>query len=257
MATGDKTVGYETMGDGPHKVLALHGWFGDHTTFRPLRDALSLSEFTYASVAYRGYGLSRHLAGTYTMAEISTDAIAVADALGWNEFSLIGHSMGGMAVQRILIDAPGRVRKLVAVTPVPASGVPFDPQTAQLFEGAADDLDNRRAIIDFSTGNRLSRAWIDHMARYSDETADRKAFAAYLTAWTKTDIHAGILGNPVPVRVIVGAHDGALTADVMTATYLAWYPNASLEVMTNAGHYPMNETPVALATSIEAFLRAA
>jgi pimeloyl-ACP methyl ester carboxylesterase len=61
----------------------------------------------------------------------------------------------------------------------------------------------------------------------------------------------------VPVKVIVGAHDGALTADVMTATYLAWYPNASLEVMANAGHYPMNETPVALATSIEAFLRAA
>jgi pimeloyl-ACP methyl ester carboxylesterase len=41
----------------------------------------------------------------------------------------------------------------------------------------------------------------------------------------------------------------------MKATYLAWYPNASLEVMPNAGHYPMDETPVALATSIEAFLR--
>ena len=98
--------------------------------------------------------------------------------------------------------------------------------------------------------------WIDHVARHSEATSERTAFAAYLNAWAKTDFHTEIAGNPVPVKVIVGANDGALTADVMKATYLAWYPNAELEVMANAGHYPMDETPVALATSIEAFLRA-
>jgi pimeloyl-ACP methyl ester carboxylesterase len=249
------TVGYETMGQGPHKVLMLHGWFGDHTTFRPLRNALSLDDFTYASVAYRGYGLSRHLAGNYSMQEISADVRGLADRLGWAEFSLVGHSMGGMAIQRILADAPQRVRKLVAVTPVPASGVPFDPDGWALFEGAAASLDNRRAIIDFSTGHRLSKAWIEHVARYSDETSDRTAFAAYLHAWAKTDFHRDIEGNTTPVKVIVGAHDAALTAEAMKATYLAFYPNAELEVMANAGHYPMDETPVALATAIEGFLR--
>jgi len=90
-------IGHEIMGQGPHKVIVLHGWFGDHTTFRPMRDALSLDEFTYAMVAYRGYGLSRRITGNYTMAEISADVRALADELGWKEFSLIGHSMGGMA----------------------------------------------------------------------------------------------------------------------------------------------------------------
>lgn len=249
------TIGYETMGQGTHKVLMLHGWFGDHTTFRPLRDALSLDDFTYASVACRGYGLSRHLTGDYSMQEISADVRELADKLGWGEFSLVGHSMGGMAIQRILADAPQRVRKLVAVTPVPASGVPFDADGWALFEGAAANLDNRRGIIDFSTGNRLSKAWIDHVARYSEETSDRAAFAAYLRAWAKTDFHADIAGKTTPVKVIVGANDAALTAEIMKATYLAWYPNAELEVMANAGHYPMNETPVALATAIEGFLR--
>ena len=163
--------------------------------------------------------------------------------------------MGGMAVQRVLADAPERVKKLVAVTPVPASGVPFDAETWKLFDGAARSLDHRRGIIDFSTGGRLSKAWIDRMARYSAETAAIEAFAAYLQAWAKTDFSVEIKGNPVPVKVIIGAHDQALTAEAMQATYLAWYPNAELEVMANAGHYPMNETPVALATSIEAFLR--
>jgi pimeloyl-ACP methyl ester carboxylesterase len=138
---------------------------------------------------------------------------------------------------------------------VPASGVPFDPDTWMLFDGAARSLDNRRAIIDFSTGGRLSRSWIDRIARHSAESATVEAFSGYLQSWAKTDFSATIKGNPVPIRVIVGAHDQALTAEMMQATYLASYPNAELEVMANAGHYPMNETPVALATSIEAFLR--
>jgi pimeloyl-ACP methyl ester carboxylesterase len=53
-------------------------------------------------------------------------------------------------------------------------------------------------------------------------------------------------GNPVPVKVIVGEHDPALSAVVMEQTYLALYPNAELEVLANAGHYPMFETPVSL-----------
>jgi esterase len=248
-------IGYEVLGQGPRKVLALHGWFGDHACYAPLKDALTLDEFSYAAIAYRGYGLSKGLRGSYSMEEIATDALAVADALGWASFSLIGHSMGGMAVQRVLVEAPGRVHKLVAIAPVPASGVPFDAQGQALFAGAATSLDNRRAIIDFSTGNRLSKAWIDRIARYSWETAAVEAFAAYFQTWSKTDFSAAIKGNPVPVKVIVGAHDPAITPDVVRATYLASYPNAELEVMENAGHYPMNETPVALATSIEAFLR--
>src|SRR4051794_38129334 len=50
--------------------------------------------------------------GDYSMAEISADALALADELGWETFDLIGHSMGGMAVQRVLADAPDRVRRV-------------------------------------------------------------------------------------------------------------------------------------------------
>jgi pimeloyl-ACP methyl ester carboxylesterase len=249
------TIGYKTVGGGEHKVIVLHGWFGDETSFAPMQDALSPGEFSYAFMAYRGYGASRQQRGDYSMAEIAADALELADTLDWQSFSLIGHSMGGMAAQRVLADASERVRKLVAITPVPASGVPFDAETWKLFDGAARSLDNRRAIIDFSTGGRLSRSWIDRIARHSAETATVEAFAAYLQAWAKTDFSAAVKGNPVPVKVIIGAHDQALTAEVMRATYLATYPSAELEVMANAGHYPMNETPVALATSIEAFLR--
>lgn len=248
-------VGYETIGKGAKRALVMHGWFGDHTMFDPMRPALSLDEFTYVLMDYRGYGKSKGEKGKYTMAEISSDALALADRLNWDKFNLIGHSMGGMSVQRIYADAPQRVQKIVAVTPVPASGVPFEGDMLKLFESATNSLESRKEIISFSVGGKCSNTWVDRMARYSDETATREAFGAYFKAWSGTNFVDAIKGKPVPIKVIIGANNGALTADVMKATYMAWYPNAELEVMQNAGHYPMDETPVALATSIENFLR--
>ena len=256
MGEGDfVTLAYQSYGTGNHKVIVLHGWFGDHTMFAPMRSSLMASEFTYIFPAYRGYGLSKHLSGSYTNKEISTDIIALADELGLKEFSLVGHSMGGKAIQRVMADAPKRVKKLVAVTPVPAAAVPFDEASWGLFEGAATRIENRKGILNYSTGGRLSQTFIAHLANYSLHTSTVEAFAGYLRAWAKEEFVADVDGATHPIKVIIGEHDPSLTADIMKATYMAWFRNAELEVMPNAGHYPMDETPVALATSMENFLR--
>jgi len=137
---------------------------------------------------------------------------------------------------------------------VPASGVPFDEDAWALFAGAAGDDGNRRAIIDLTTGNRLSGAWLDRMVAFSVRESTREAFGAYLLAWAKTDFSARLDGIGVPVKVIVGDHDPALGAATMEQTVLRHLPDADLEVLSNAGHYAMFETPVALVTSIEEFL---
>jgi pimeloyl-ACP methyl ester carboxylesterase len=61
-------------------------------------------------------------------------------------------------------------------------------------------------------------------------------------------------GFATPMLVLLGEHDLAFTWEAMETTYLAWYQNAELEMVANAGHYPMQETPVQLATRMEAFL---
>lgn len=244
------------VGSGSRKVLCLPGWFGSARGWGPFVDSLDTNAFSYAFMDYRGYGARKDERGEHTMKEIAADALALADDLGWKTFDLVGHSMGGMAIQRVLADAPDRVRKLVGVNPVPASGVPFDDATWGFFQSAAESPASRYGIIDLTTGKRLTKTWIDAMVAHSLATSTQEAFAAYLVAWAKTNFAAEIEGNAKPFLVIAGETDPALGADTMNATLMKSYPNAKLEVFANAGHYPMFETPVALATSIERFLGA-
>ncbi|MER7442464.1 alpha/beta fold hydrolase [Micromonospora avicenniae] len=248
------TINHISVGRGPHKVLALHGWFGSARGWGWLPELLDTERFTWAFLDYRGYGERSDVGGDFSLAEISRDALALVDSLGWDTFSVVGHSMGGSAAQRVLADAPGRVERLVGISPVPAGGVPFDLRSWALFDGAAAEPANRRAIIDLTTGNRLSDRWLDEMVQFSVENSVREAFGAYLTAWARTDFTDEVKGNPVPALAIVGEHDPALGADTMRETWMRHYPNARLEVLANAGHYAMYETPVRLATVIEDFL---
>ena len=75
-----------------------------------------------------------------------------------------------------------------------------------------------------------------------------------LDAWAGADFADEVRGSELPVLVAVGEHDPALGAETVTQTWLPLYPNARLEVVANAGHYPMFEAPVNLATLVNGFV---
>ena len=114
-------------------------------------------------------------------------------------------------------------------------------------------VEQRRTIIDRSTGGRLPASWVAWKAAYSAARSMPAAFAAYFRAWADTDFSDAIDGRH-PLKALVGQHDPVFNAALMADTYARRYPLASVEVLENAGHYPMNETPLALAAAIEGFL---
>lgn len=247
---------FHRVGHGPHAIIVLHGWFGDARSFAPMEQWLDGAAFTYVFMDQRGYGGMRGVEGDYSIAEVAVDALALADHLGFARFSVIGHSMGGMVAEKIALLAPQRLRAVVAVAPVPSCGVAMEDAARRLFLGAADNLAARRSIIERSTGGRLPCAWLDWKAAYSWECSDTAAFAAYFLAWSGTDFSAQVRAqrSSLPVLLLAGEHDPRFDRALMEQTYLACYPQGRLEVLANAGHYPMNETPLALVASIEAFL---
>jgi pimeloyl-ACP methyl ester carboxylesterase len=246
---------YVTVGSGDHHVLAIHGWFGSARGWGSLPEFLDGSAYTYVFMNLRGYGDRKEVTGEFTIDEAAADALAVADDLGWDRFSLVGHSMGGKIAHQVLLRAPDRVRTLVGLIPVPAGEMPFDEPSWALFSGAPAYPANRAAIIDFTTGNKLTKTFINHMVQHSLENSSVEAFAAYLPAWAKSDFTAQAkVDTATPVKLIVGVNDPTLSADVMEQTWRVFFPEAELTILPDAGHYPMFESPVSLATSIEEFL---
>ena len=136
-----------SIGSGDRHVLAVHGWFGSARGWGSLPEFLDRSTYTYAFMDLRGYGGRKQVAGEFTMEEAGADAITLADELGWDRFSVIGHSMGAKVAHQVLLQAPDRVDELVGLNPVP-------PTRCQWTSGAGSCSPAPRATP--ATGRRSS-----------------------------------------------------------------------------------------------------
>jgi len=248
-------IGHTLFGSGEIKVIIHSGWMGDSTVFNPMIPFLDTENFTYAFMDYRGYGRSKDIVGNFSVDEIASDTLSLADSLGWEKFNLVGHSMGGMTCTRVAVLATDRVQKLIGLCPVPTSGFPLEGETADLFNGAPESDQNRKIILDFTTGNRNSSGWLDIMVKDSRENTNINAYTEYLKSWTQTNFADEVKGLETETLLCYGEFDLAISKDVLEQTYCALMPNTTLFQMANTGHYPMQETPVQLLTTIEKFLK--
>uniref|UniRef100_A0A3Q3W8W8 AB hydrolase-1 domain-containing protein n=1 Tax=Mola mola TaxID=94237 RepID=A0A3Q3W8W8_MOLML len=81
--------------DHGHPVLCVHGWADNCGSFNTLIPLLP-KECRYVAVDLPGHGLSCHRGPgvLYMFPSYVLDVCRVVDALQWNKFSIIGHSMG-------------------------------------------------------------------------------------------------------------------------------------------------------------------
>ena len=106
----------------PNKVLACHGWLDNASSFDALCPLLESCHIIALDMP--GHGLSDHkpVQAQYNIWDDLLDILAVADAMEWQSFHLLGHSRGAIMSLLLATAMPKRISSLVmldALLPLP------------------------------------------------------------------------------------------------------------------------------------------
>ncbi len=120
-------------------TLALHGWLDNAASFERL--APLLPELQLVALDLPGHGLSAHRPpeAVHHFLDWVPELAAAADALGWERFSLIGHSMGAGIASLMPAAFPGRVRRVVLLEGAGPLAAPAEAAPEQLRRALEDE----------------------------------------------------------------------------------------------------------------------
>jgi pimeloyl-ACP methyl ester carboxylesterase len=156
---------YERTGDpsGP-RLLFVNGSGSTLAGTSPLRNMFA-DGFDLVAHDQRGLGRTSIPEGPYTMAQYAADAAALATAVGWETFRVVGVSFGGMVAQELAVTFPERIERLalVCTSPGGAGGASYP-----LLELAAMSPEARRAKSAELLDTRFTPDWL---AEHDDDRA--------------------------------------------------------------------------------------
>ncbi len=94
------------------KWIFLHGLMGYARNWRGIIGQLEVSECCLA-FDQRGHGRSYHPESGYAPKDYANDLLEIANHLGWDEFVLVGHSLGARTALEFALTHPERLTHLV------------------------------------------------------------------------------------------------------------------------------------------------
>ena len=249
-------IRYLEVGEG-RAVLFLHGIGGGAAGF-----ARQLAHFgkRYRAIAWEmpGYAGSVPLP-VVTIAGLAASLGLFIRALGLERPVLVGHSLGGMVVQRLLMEAP-HIAGAVVLSQTAAAFGGRDPAWAEQFVASKiEPLDAGRSmaalapeVICEMIGAGADPAGVAAMeacfAGVSEST-----YRDMVLAMPGFDARAGLERIVVPTLVVAGSEDRAAPA-AGCERMAQKIPGARYAVLPGAGHLAHAEQPAAFNAALDEFL---
>ena len=265
---GDVQLAIAEAGAGQRPLLIVHGFTGAKEDFTPWLDRLADVGWHAVAPDLRGHGASSKPSteSSYSFELLADDVLALADALDWDTFVLLGHSMGGMIAQFIARRAAARLAGLILMDTTHGPLVTLDPALVdgavsivrvQGIDALADIVADQEGPLTTPAHQRLVREQPGY-AEFNDRklrTTSPGLYAAmapaFLTAADRLDSLRQLPGT-LPVLVLVGEQDQPFLAP--SERMAAAVGRASLAIIPDAGHCPQFENPDAWWQALTAYL---
>jgi pimeloyl-ACP methyl ester carboxylesterase len=238
-------IHYRDVGVG-FPVVLLHGYTGNSRNWALTVPALR-DRFRVISPDHRGHGLSGkpRSEDAYSLAEMAEDMYKLLHLLAIHECHLVGHSMGGMIAQYVVLEHPELVRALV------------------LEDTAAETLsmrnEYRNRLLAIAREEGMEAAFEEQLRLNPDPrlTANPQFVHLWREQFLMTGLDAYIAcGNAmatresrvarlheitVPTLIICGERDEPFLAP--SRVMHEAIPGSELVIIEGAGHGPQMETP--------------
>lgn len=129
------TLAAKRWRNGSRRVIALHGWLDNAATFDVLAPLLE-ADIVALDLAGHGRSYHRTAQAAYNIWDDLPDILRAADALGWEQFHLLGHSRGAIISALLTATLPDRVLSAVLLDGVRPDTRP----TTEFFDQLAQHL---------------------------------------------------------------------------------------------------------------------
>ncbi|MDP8942682.1 MAG: alpha/beta fold hydrolase [Actinomycetota bacterium] len=269
VAVDGATLRYLDRGEG-HPVVLVHGdgesassdWFA-------IVGELSRSYRLIAPDLLLGNSPAR--SADYSVGALSRLVVGLLDALGIEEATLVGHSLGGLVALRAALRWPERIDALVLASSVglgreinpliALSSLPGYGELAVAWSGTPLGAEQRalaRSLLLFARPDRAAERWWDEQRRLARTpgflTASLTAQRSIVGPWGQRDVVLDDLTRlAVPVLVVWGDRD--LVVPLAHARRaMDRLPDGRLAVLPGCGHVPQLEHPDEFIAALDDFL---
>ncbi len=262
---------------GAPRVLALHGWLDNAASFLPLAEHLHGIELVAPDLP--GHGASAHLppGADYSFAAAVNAVLDVADALGWDRFALLGHSMGAGISSLVAAACPQRVERLVAIEALGALAEVPERTVSRLRDAVAamralpgkslrvfpDTAVAARArmVAGAQVGSRLSESASKMLVERGVVpveggfvwSSDPRLTLPSMQRLTELQVRDLVAGIECPTRVIFASPAQSYLPEELRRERAGLLPRGELIVL-EGGHHLHMEDPARVAAAIGDFL---
>jgi len=253
---------YFPHGSGPERVVFIHGFQASAKIWRMVQQALPADRYSSIAINNRGAGNSEAPPdeADFGVQPFAADATELVHQLGWREFTLVGHSMGGATVAQFALDHPDLLKGLILLDPAPPDGLPLPAgmtieavldarmaarrdQTAR--GGAGDGIDASGA----GANAELMRELAEDM-----RNAPERRLRGSMRSMLELRIGERVKALTMPVMLVGGDADALVPLASMLATWAKLPSGSGLHIWHGVGHSPNLDCPEALAVLIRRFV---